>query len=84
MLCLHDINNGHGEICTNRCPDRADCTKQKTPFLVEAVDRLSDEAYITFLGNLKTISYKPYCLSPQVFINGVIDVKNENDELFLS
>jgi hypothetical protein len=82
MLCLHDTNNR--EICTNRCPERTECKKQKTPFLIEAVDRLADEANLIDFGNLKTISFKLYCVSPQVFINGVVDVKNENDELFLS
>ena len=73
MLCLAHSNNNMGEICTNRCPRRQDCKQNKIPFLVEAVDRLADEAYSSELDGLITIDYETYCLSPEAYINGVID-----------
>lgn len=74
MLCFQH-NEKLGAICTNRCPQRLDCKKNKIPFLVEAVDRLADEAYLSELDGLITIDYETYCLSPEAYINGVIDAR---------
>lgn len=73
MLCLEHSTNSMGEICTNRCPERPTCHQHRIPFLIEAVDRLADEVYSSELNGLFTIDYETYCLSPEAYINGVID-----------
>lgn len=73
MLCHTHSTNSMGEICTNRCENRQNCHQHRIPFLIEAVDRLADEVYSSELNGLFTIDYETYCLSPEAYINGVID-----------
>lgn len=73
MLCFAPTKQLSGDICTNRCPERPTCHQHRIPFLIEAVDRLADEVYSSELNGLFTIDYETYCLSPEAYINGVID-----------
>lgn len=83
MLCYR--HHTTGEICTNRCNDRQTCTQKRIPFLIEAADRLASEAHFNEVQGLKIIEYNTYCISPEGYINGVInDLDNNNDELLLS
>jgi len=88
MLCFKHSENG--EICTNRCHEWADCPHRKspshmrTPFLIEAVDRLVSEIKPEVVDGLYILTYKPYCFTPQAFLNGASDDStptNPNDML---
>jgi len=83
MLCF--IHSDHGEICTNRCQSWSDCSTRKrpsymkVPFLVEAVDRLVSEIQPQNVDGLFLITYKPYCITPQAFVNGAADESTFDD-----
>ena len=45
----------------------------RTPFLIEAVDRLVSEIKPEVVDGLYVLTYKPYCFTPQAFLNGASD-----------
>lgn len=71
MLCYQ--HNIVGDVCTNRCAKRQECKIPKVPFLLEACNRLTETVFPQERDGLFLISYKPYGLTPQVYINGEID-----------
>lgn len=64
-----------GEICTNRCPERQTCKNSKVPFLIEACDRLATGVHSGEIKGIPVIIFDTYCISPEAYINGVINVE---------
>lgn len=61
-----------GEICTNRCPEKPNCTIQKSSILLEAVDILTSENVQETYQGVYVTSFVPYCVSPEAYENGII------------
>lgn len=71
MLCFK--HGTVGAICTNRCEERLECNIPKVPLLLEACNRLTETVFPQEKDGLFLISYKPYGLTPQVYLNGELD-----------
>jgi predicted nucleic acid-binding Zn ribbon protein len=87
MLCYHDINNGHGDICTNRCEEWANCERRKAPshmkipFLVESLDRFVSETNPEIYDGIPVMRFHQYAISPQATENGFLgEISPTNDK----
>lgn len=72
MLCFRDKSNKFGEVCTNRCPDRHNCTIIKTSILIEAIDNLSSDIELDEVNGIHVSFLSPYCSAPEAYLNGAI------------
>lgn len=70
MLCYQHCEKG--EICTNRCPKRPECTIKKIPFLVEALDILVSDLEAGEANGMFYTSFKSYCIAPEAYINDLV------------